>query len=973
MASIHKSLQQQILSNLLPVTSIIITLRFIQNTQLKVLHPPMLRSLLWHLMGDDYATRDFLIPYCPESGRDRYQKGELYRFQLFCFANNLDAFSRLFSAIRQLPFSSSIDGPNIAFGKNIQFESAIDGFNGKMINDVNDCYCWQEQDLKNEVRQWKKSKIISFKWLAPVALSLPNKANNNKKSMVRSYDDIDARLLFHRIQDAYIERLKRLFPEQRFVAIKPPKAEMLSGHLFYVSQTYSNEEKSKLMAGILGELTVSLSDEISDYWLQLLVLGQYLGIGKMRNSGWGRYQLVGADNFISFNPASRATTILEWVASEKNVSTAIRDVEDQAREINKANSSSEETFDEAFNDIEGQSAHQLKVEIAACLADISKNTYRTPLLRGYLIKKSDGFFAPLTVPPLQDRILQQAVSQTISSVLEKIMHQSGCSYKKRLSKREAIDDVHLAIREGYNWVFGSYITDIFDCVDLSVLRIRLEALFQSDQVTIQILKWTSVDVEFEGQVIKRCNGLPNGSPLSPILANFILDNLNRELTSIGCRLVRFVDGFIILCKSPDHIKKTQPQPSKLLFHQLLTIEGEKTKNSNSDSGLGNLFTNKFVLDLDREKGQKNSPSISINRWLANLGANKVHLLNSNISEADLREVLSPDKQINFETGDSDNFGTMICVTGEPSSISTKSGRLQIRRDNVLVLDKAWNGLKAIVLFGHHQVTTQAMHEIFSNGISIHYSDNMGNHLGCSWNLASQGHDRWLRQQETFSDQEKCLAAAKILIKVKISKSAEVLRARKLDGIKELKRLAIELEKADNLVQLNGYEGIAAKCYFSSIVKHLPPDFNFKGRNRRPPKDPFNVMLSLGYTLLYGYTSSLLYAQGLLPTIGFYHQPAGKHHCLSSDLMEPFRFRVERKALAMVANKQIKSSDFDQSNTKCKMHSKAIRYYLKALVKDFEGSSNNQKPRRLTDQLAAQNRRLKRWIDHDEFFTANKTD
>ena len=97
----------------------------------------------------------------------------------------------------------------------------------------------------------------------------------------------------------------------------------------------------------------------------------------------------------------------------------------------------------------------------------------------------------------------------------------------------------------------------------------------------------------------------------------------------------------------------------------------------------------------------------------------------------------------------------------------------------------------------------------------------------------------------------------------------------------------------DLASLRGLEGVAAREYFQALTEVLPKSLGFHGRNRRPPKDPFNAVLSLGYTLLQAEASIALYGAGLDPYVGFYHALEYGRESLSCDVVEALRPEVDR--------------------------------------------------------------------------------
>jgi CRISP-associated protein Cas1 len=181
----------------------------------------------------------------------------------------------------------------------------------------------------------------------------------------------------------------------------------------------------------------------------------------------------------------------------------------------------------------------------------------------------------------------------------------------------------------------------------------------------------------------------------------------------------------------------------------------------------------------------------------------------------------------------------------------------------------------------------------------------------------------------------------------------------------LDRLIGKTRQAASRDELNGLEGQATRLYYEAMKLWIPEVFGFDGRNRQPPRDPFNALLSLGYTVLYAHVETVLRVSGLLPWIGFYHQAHGRHAALASDLMEPFRHLVERTALAAVTRGSIVPEDFYLDATeRCRHKPEARRRYLAMLAERFDTpltSVLSDTPKTLHEHLRDQNLALSAWI------------
>jgi len=129
--------------------------------------------------------------------------------------------------------------------------------------------------------------------------------------------------------------------------------------------------------------------------------------------------------------------------------------------------------------------------------------------------------------------------------------------------------------------------------------------------------------------------------------------------------------------------------------------------------------------------------------------------------------------------------------------------------------------------------------------------------------------------------------------------------------------------------LLGIEGGSAQVYFSGLAAALPPSFHFSGRNRRPPRDPFNAMLSLGYTLLHGDAVKAIWMAGLDPFLGFYHQPAHGRESLASDMIEPLRVQVDRLCWDLCREQRITVRHFGCDGEACLMSKGGRRHFYQA--------------------------------------------
>ncbi len=223
----------------------------------------------------------------------------------------------------------------------------------------------------------------------------------------------------------------------------------------------------------------------------------------------------------------------------------------------------------------------------------------------------------------------------------------------------------------------------------------------------------------------------------------------------------------------------------------------------------------------------------------------------------------------------------------------------------------------IVLHGFSQISTQALRMCSDKNIGVHWVSYGGKYMG-AWTSGSGSVQRRIRQYKALTDEEFCLGLTKRLVEAKVrGQLSFILRAsreagREIKDVKEaissIRKLLSPLSRADNTDSVRGYEGSVAASYFKALP-HLVTDdagdaMKPDGRNRRPPKDRCNALLSYGYALLLKDITNAIITVGLDPSLGFYHTPRSQAHPLALDLMEIFRVPlVDLPVIASINRRQ----------------------------------------------------------------------
>lgn len=210
-------------------------------------------------------------------------------------------------------------------------------------------------------------------------------------------------------------------------------------------------------------------------------------------------------------------------------------------------------------------------------------------------------------------------------------------------------------------------------------------------------------------------------------------------------------------------------------------------------------------------------------------------------------------------------------------------------------------LDQLVIHGNAQVTTQALHLCAHREIGIHWVTNGGRYVATLAPGASPVQRR-IRQYEALRDPGLSFRLAKRLalargegqlrFLLRASRGSDRAASGVQASIEGIRAALRGMDRAEGIDSLRGHEGEAGRCYFAAIPallrEDLAPGLRFSGRNRRPPQDCFNALLSFGYALLHRDIIQAILAVGLEPAFGFFHQPRSASHPLALDLMELFR-------------------------------------------------------------------------------------
>jgi len=885
----------------------------------------------------------------PESGRVPFARGDLYRFQVFCCTGGERLLDLLLDRLRRLPAGLPEDAAGSTLGANLRFRSAADSFTGERFAGVEDLFTYDATALAREVGFYCEQPPARVRLLSPARLLRPKSVRAGHKGEGRYVHDrgeLAGELFGQRLSDTLASLL------QAVGATVSPRSRLELRVIhddigWYDTAYYDAEGAENPMGGVIGCLDVAVEDDVA---LPALVLGQYLGIGQRRTFGWGRYRLECADGKGTQPPRRPSRTLLSRAADPANLELAYRSIRAnvQGRQAGRTGAA-----DDPEDDIAALAWVEHPEPVDAMLDRIGialrEASYQPQTLRGFILWREGKSPRPLAVPPFADRVAQRALMQVLQTDCEPLLSAASYGYRRGLARQDARDRLQSLYRQGYQWLYEADIDDFFDSVSHRRLETRLRSLFPDEPGVDLLLAWIAAPVEFLGRRVERGAGLPQGAPLSPLLANLMLDDFDADLEHLGFRLVRFADDFVVACRSREEAEAAARRVRASLAEIDLRLNQGKSRIVHFDDGLrflGYTFLGDLAVDSSRRERTRATGSLRLEdlpptSWLAQLARRDPGVLDETPAATTATGAATLGQPSLRAPAGSDEPCTLLVIT-EGSLLSTANGRLRVAMADGYVHEQPWTSLGAVLVFGRQKITGPALTAALETAVPIHFATRGGRYQGvlAGEQPTTAGHGLWLRQQELFAADALGLTLARELVAARIHNQTQVLRqrARSLPSLEEplaaLKTLDGRLVTADGLAALNGIEGLAASHFFRGLARALPAELGFERRRRRPPPDPFNALLSLGYTLLYQRTDSVLRAAGLLPWQGLYHQGRGRHAALASDLMEPFRHLVERQALAMCNRGELKAADFLVENGACRLDRRALRTYVAALSARF---------------------------------------
>jgi len=189
----------------------------------------------------------------------------------------------------------------------------------------------------------------------------------------------------------------------------------------------------------------------------------------------------------------------------------------------------------------GELKAYLKTEWPRLRSELLEGRYTPKPVRRVMIPKAGGGERALGIPTVVDRLIQQAIHQVISSIFEKDFSESSYGYRPKRSAQQAVEQARRYVSEGRRWLVDIDLEKFFDCVNHDILMARVARKVKDKRVLLLIRRYLQAGVMEDGLTKASKEGTPQGGPLSSLLSNILLDDLDKELERRGHKFCRYAD------------------------------------------------------------------------------------------------------------------------------------------------------------------------------------------------------------------------------------------------------------------------------------------------------------------------------------------------------------------------------------------------------------------------------------------------
>lgn len=513
----------------------------------------------------------------------------------------------------------------------------------------------------------------------------------------------------------------------------------------------------------------------------------------------------------------------------------------------------------------GQDADERIEELADELAAGSYEPRDVTECRIWLGKKE----RTLHIPPVRDRIVERAILEYLTPIVDPLLGPFAYAYRPGIGVDDAVQALVGLREEGLGWVLRTDIKDCFPNLPVALARRRIETLIDRTDVEYVVGRlFERLAVRKGGR--RNFPGLPQGSPLSPLLANLVLVDVDTRLAGAGFPVVRYADDLAVAASSQAEAWEAARVCSAAVEELNMDLGVDKTQVMSFDEG--------FAF-LGEDFGPRYPPVLE---------------------DAGVRE---PDRKV-------------LYVAKQGARVRVRQGRVFVEKEDAPILDVPTSLVERIVLFGSVGLSAGARTWAMASDVDVVLASRRGNYLGVQVSGAWPARSQRVRAQLALGGTEQELRIGRGIADSKIRHQIVVLQRfgrrdhseQVRETVSQMRQFREMLPDAKSRDEIMGLEGATAAVYWPTYGSLFPEDLRFKLRTRQPPRDVPNSALGYLYTVLLGECVTAVQGAGLDPGIGILHSVEDRKPSLALDLMEEFRpLIVDRVVLSMARHQRLTAS------------------------------------------------------------------
>ena len=559
---------------------------------------------------------------------------------------------------------------------------------------------------------------------------------------------------------------------------------------------------------------------------------------------------------------------------------------------------------------------------------LRRESYAASPAKGFYLPKKNGGQRLIGLSTVRDRIVQRYLLQSIYPRLEKDFSKSSFAYRPGFSIYHAVERVMDRYGQRPSWVIKADIQQFFDNLSWGVLLGQMERLKVVPGQLRLIEQQLKAGIVLQGQYVRPNKGVLQGGILSGALANVYLSEFDRRCLEIDIPLVRYGDDFVAVCDSYLQANRSLGMMHDWLEDIYLMLNPEKTRIIPPDEGftfLGHRFEVQQVI-------------APVRKWVSQPKKKMAKPISRPPKVCNIVRRSKTKRKVNTDEYWRDGMTTLY-VTEQGAYLRVRHQQFQVLFERELRISVPASNISHVVLFGACTVSHGAVRVALQRRIPLLYLSNKGRYFGRLETTGQAKIDYLTAQVAKSQDEVFIRLQAQNIIVGKLHNSRKLLmrlnRRRKTElavkAIKEIAALIKKVPQAETVESMLGYEGQGANLYFQAYGSLLKGDFGFEKRSRRPPTDPTNSLLSLGYTLLSQNVHAMTEAAGLHTHFGNLHVPRPNRPSLVCDLVEEFRAMVVDSLVAYLINSNIyKPDDFTPPDTRggVYLHPDGLKRFLK---------------------------------------------